>query len=199
MVKQCVLILVVMALCSSAAQAAIPKSGTFNIDGSSGLTFAPIPTGASSVYLWPFASYDKYAGSGANWNLAEVWFSAGSFITTDKGEINGDLGVRVGNYTGGAQTIEACILTLDFVGGSGFNVYLPEFTFGSNENIFFWISESGATYYAHFSKGAGSPPTDMSAAEAMSAGDEYLARVPEPATFLLLGLGGLAAVRKHRA
>jgi hypothetical protein len=68
-------------------------------------------------------------------------------------------------------------------------VYLPEFTFEQGDNIFFWVSETGATYYANSSKGPGYP--DLSAASAIAAGDQYLARTPEPATLLLLGLGGL--------
>jgi hypothetical protein len=193
MTKQCVLILAITALCSSIAQAALVESGTFDIDGSSGLNFTPIPWVSSNpysyVYLWPFAADDLYTGPGSQYNLAQVMFSAGSFTVMDYGEKSGNLGIRVGNYTGNTQTFEASILTLDFTGGDSFDVYLPEFTFEKSENIFFWIAESGATYYARSSKGAGWP--DMSAAEAMSAGDEYLAMVPEPATLLLLGLGGL--------
>jgi hypothetical protein len=65
-----------------------------------------------------------------------------------------------------------------------------------NDNMFFWVAQSVATYYANFSKGAGFP--DMSASVAMSAGNEYLASVPEPATVLLLGLGGVLLRIKNR-
>jgi hypothetical protein len=42
--------------------------------------------------------------------------------------------------------------------------------------------------------GVGFP--DMSAAVAMSAGNGYLAEVPEPATVLFFGLGGILLRRK---
>jgi len=200
MTRYCVLILAMMALCGSIAQGVIAKSGTFDIDDSSGLVLTPIPWVSSNpylyVYMWPFATNDLYTGSGSQYNLASVSFSAGSFSITDYGEKNGNLGVRMGNYTSGTQTFEACILTLDFIGSGSFDIYLPEFTFETNENIFFWVAESGATYYANSLKGAGYP--DMSAAIAMAAGDEYLARAPEPATLLLLGLGGLALLIKRK-
>jgi hypothetical protein len=192
MTRQHIFILVIAALCSSTAQAVIPKSGTFDIDNSSELTFTPIPcVSPPTVYLWPFASSDKYSTTPYKiYNLAQVSFSAGSFTVEDSNEKSGDLGIRVGNYAGSTQIFEASIFTIDFVGSGSFDVYLPEFTFGKYENIFFWVAESGATYYARSSKGAGFP--DMSAAEAMAAGDEYLAgAVPEPATILLFGLGGL--------
>lgn len=192
MTRQHIFILAIMVLCSSIAQAVIPKSGTFDINGSSGLDVAPIPwttsNPSSDVYLWPFATNNLYTGPGSQYNLAQVSFSVGSFTVTDSGEKSGDLGIRVGNYTGSTQTFEACILTLDFVGSGGFDVHLPEFAFKTNDNIFFWVSESGATYYANSLKGVGFP--DMSAIVAMSAGDEYVGNVPEPATVLLLGLGG---------
>jgi hypothetical protein len=194
MIRQCVLILAITALCGSTTQAVGPESGTFDINGPSGLTFTPIPLVASSVYLYPFATSasDLYTKAGSNYNLAQAVFSHGSFTVTDYGAETGDLGVRVANQSGSTQTFGASVLTLDFVGTGSFNVYLPEFTFKANENennIFFWVAQSGATYYANSSKGVGSP--DMSAAMAMSAGDEYLASVPEPAMVLLLCLGSL--------
>lgn len=200
MTKQFILILAITALCSSIAQAVISKSWSFDIDNSSGLAFDTIPWVSSNpylyVYLWPFATDDLYTGPGSQYNLAQVIFSAGSFTVTDYGEKSGDLGIRLGNYTNNTQTFKACILTLDFINSGSFDVYLPEITVEKGKNIFLWIAESGATYYAHSLKGAGLP--DISADEAMSAGDEYLARVPEPTTILMLGLGGLIIIRRSK-
>ncbi len=200
MKRQCVLVLAMMALCSCIAQGVIPKSGIFDTDGPSGLSFDSVPWVSSNpyayTYLWPFATDDLYTESGSQYNLAQVTFSAGSFTITDYGEKSGDLGVRAGNYTSDAQAFRACVLTLDFIDSDGFDIYLPEFTVETNENIFFWVTEGGATYYANSLKTVGYP--DITAAIAMAAGDEYLARVPEPATLLLLGLGGLMLLRKRK-
>ena len=200
MIRQGVLILAVIALCSGIAQGVIPKSGVFDTDGLSGLNFDSVPWVCSNpyayTYLWPFATNDLYTGSGSKYNLAQARLSGGSFAVTDYGKKNGDLGIRIGNYTSGTQTFEDCILTLDFIGSGSFNIYLPEFTFKTNENIFFWVAESGATYYANSLKGVGYP--DISATIAMAADDEYLARAPEPATILLLGLGGLVLRKFNR-
>lgn len=200
MIRKWVPILAIMALCCGIAQGVISKSGIFDIDDPTGLGFDSIPWVSSNpyanIYLWPFATDDLYAGAGSQYNLAQARFSGGSFTTTDYDGKNGDLGIRIGNYTSGIQTFGACVLTLDFIGEGSFDIYLPEFTFGINENIFFWVAESGATYYANSLKAAGYP--DISADIAMAAGDEYLAKNPEPTTILLFGLGGAIFLQRRR-
>jgi hypothetical protein len=187
-------------LSSSITSGTIPKSGTFDIDGPSGLSFAPIPWVSPSLsqtaYLYPFASDDLYSGLGSKYNLAAVQFLNGSIYVNDFAQKSGDLGIRIGNYSNSTQTFEATILTLDFIGDNSFDVYLPEFTFEQGDNIFFWVSETGASYYANSSLGPGYP--DLSAAASIAAGDLYLARTPEPATLLLLGLGGLTLRKFNR-
>ena len=145
------------------------------------------------MFVWPFATDDLYSGPGDDYNLALAQFSNGSPAITDYGEIEGDLGVRIDNHTGETQTFAACILTLDFVEDS-LDVYLPQFTFDHWNRIFFWVAQSGATYYANSLKGVGD--INMSAADAMAAGGEYLARTPEPATVALLGLGAVLLRRR---
>jgi hypothetical protein len=198
-----IFILAIAVLCSSIAQGTIvdvPESGTFDIDGPSAVSFTPIPwtspLSSLHTFLYPFATNDLYSsGPFSKYNLAEVDFSNGSFTVNDSGERSGDLGVRITHNTGAAQTFEACILTLDFVGSGSFDIFLPQFTVGTGENMFFWVSQSGATYYANSSKGVGFP--DMSAVTAMSAGEEYLAATPEPATILLLATGALLLNRRR--
>jgi len=196
----------IITACSNLAWAEvdIPASGTFDIVidpcSPAGVSFDPIPwTSPSlleSVYLWPFATDDLYAGPGSNYNLAQAQFVNGSINITDFGTIEGDLGIRASNNSGDTQTFEPSVLTLDFVGDS-LSVYLPEFTFGGGTNIFFWVAQSGATYYANSSKDVGFP--DISATHVMAAGDEYLARTPEPATAVLFGLGTLLLRRRCKA
>jgi hypothetical protein len=191
---------VIVVLSGSIASGTISKSGTFDINGSSGLRFAPIPwvsPGPSqTAYLYPFAANNLYDSPGSQYNLAAAQFLNGSIYVTDFAQKSGDLGIRIGNYSGSTQTFETSILTLDFIGCGSFDVYLPEFTFEQGNNIFFWVSETGATYYANSSKGPGYP--DLSADAATAAGDQYLARTPEPATLLLFGLGGLMLWKFNR-
>jgi len=199
------LIAAIIAVCSNFAWAEldIPASETFDIvidpPGTPGLSFEPepwtSPSLAASVYLWPFATDDLYAGPGSNYNLAVAQFQDGSINITDSGAIEGDLGIRVSNNSGDTRTFEPSVLTLDFVGDS-LDVYLGEFTFGWGTDMFFWVAQSGATYYANSSKDVGFP--DLSATYVMDAGDEYLARTPEPTTAVLFGLGALLLYRRRK-
>lgn len=202
MIRYHVFILIIAALCSCIVQGDVPKSGVFDIDGPSAISFDPVPWTSPNpylnTYLWPFASSDKYSTTPySKYNLAQVSFAAGSFTVTDSNEKSGDLGIRVSQYTGSTQTFESCIVTLDFIGSNSFDIYLPEFTIETSKNMFFWVSDSGATYYANSLNGVGFP--DMSALTAMAAGDEHLARTPEPTTICLFGLGALILIRKKRA
>ena len=202
--RSAVMILAIAAItaaCSDFAQAEldIPKTGVFNIDGDDGISFDPIPWVSPSLgepaFLWPFATDDLYSGQGSQYNLAQAQFVNGSINITDHGEIEGDLGIRIDNHSFQTRTFAASILTLDFVEES-LDVYLPEFTFDHWDKMFFWVAQSGATYYANSLKGVGD--IDMSATSAMAAGDEYLARIPEPATVGLFGLGAVLLRRKRK-
>jgi hypothetical protein len=184
------------------AELDIPASGTFDIvidpPGTPGISFDPIPYTGSGVYLLPFASEDgSYISPYSDYNLAYVAFIDGSIYLSDQYEQEGDLGIRVNNISNATQTFDSSVLTLDFVGDS-LDVYLPGFTFDHGSSMFFWVAESGATYYAHYSKDFSDAP-NMLAADAMAAGDEYLARTPEPATVVLLGLGVLLLRRRGKA
>ena len=182
-----------------------PKSGTFDIVAPVGVSLEPIPwestSAGESVYLYPYATSDYnqgYSGAGVGYNLVQAQFCDGSINISDADAVSGDLGIRVANYSGQSRTFEACVMTLDF-STTSFNVYMPQFSFESMHNIYFWVARSGATYYAHTSRAAGyltQHGPNMSAADAIAAGDEYLAAVPEPATVCLLGLGALVLLRK---
>ena len=209
--KKLVMILFIAAMtaaCGDLAQAEldIPASGTFDIvidpPDTPGVSFDPMPYTGSGVHLLPFASEDgSYTSPFNKYNLAYVLFIDGSITTSDYPEQEGDLGIRVFNNSTATQTFEPSVLTLDFVDDSlvdySFDVYLPGFTFDHEQSMFFWVAESGATYYANSSKDIGFP--NMLASEAMAAGDEYLARTPEPATVLLFGLGALVLRRRRKA
>jgi len=179
------------------AQAAldIPASGTFDIDGDAGISFDTIPYMGYAVYLYPFASGDgSYTTPYSEYNLAEVRFEGGSISVTDEGPIEGYLGVRIANqFT--TQTFQPSILTLD-LGEEPFDVYLPEFTFDNGDNMFFWVAQSGATYYVNSSHVVGFPDPAMPPGDIMDQGDEHLARVPEPAMAALLGLGAVLLRRR---
>ncbi|MHC4722484.1 MAG: PEP-CTERM sorting domain-containing protein [Planctomycetota bacterium] len=209
--KKLVMILVIAAMttaCGDLAQAEldIPASGTFDIiidpPETPGLNFEPEPWVSPSllanVLLWPFATDDLYTGAGSDYNLALAQFQNGNINITDSdsGAIEGDLGIRIHNNTGDPRTFEPSVLTLDFVDDS-LDVFLPEFTFGGGTDLFFWVAQSGATYYADSSKGVGFP--DFSAGHVMDLDDEYLARTPEPATVVLFGLGALVLRRRCKA
>jgi len=204
--KKLVMILFIAATtaaCGDLAQAEldIPASGTFDIvidpPDTGGVSFDPIPYTGSSVYLWPFASEDgTYTSPYSDYNLAQGRFSSGSIILTDINEQEGDLGIRFDNISGVTQMFEPSVLTLDFVDDS-LDVYLPGFTFDNWNSMFFWVAQSGASYYANSSKDVGFP--DMLAADVMAAGDEYLARTPEPTTVVLFGLGALLFGRRRKA
>ncbi|HUV40332.1 MAG TPA: PEP-CTERM sorting domain-containing protein [Sedimentisphaerales bacterium] len=207
--KICTMAALTALLCGIARSALIePKNGQFDIVTEPGMTFNPVPwisaSIAESVYLYPFATADYtagYSGNGAGYNLACAYFNNGLINVTDNDIVTGDLGIRVANYSGKTITFTPCTVTLNFPDTS-FNVYLPEFTFDSMYNIYFWVADNGGTYYANTAKSAGHSidcGPDMSAAETIAAGDEYLAAVPEPATVALLGLGGMLLCRKRPA
>ncbi len=197
----------ITAACSDFAQAEldIPASGTFDIirdpPETPGLNFEPepwvSPSLLESIYLWPFATDDLYSGPGDDYNLARAQFQNGNINITDYGTIEGDLGIRIHNNTGDPRTFEPSVLTLDFVVDDSLGVYLPEFTFGGGTDMFFWVAQSGFTYYANSLKGVGFP--DFSAGHVMALDDEYLARTPEPATVMLFGLGALVLRRRRKA
>lgn len=187
---------------------AAPKNGTFDINtAGGGISFAPVPWvspgGSQVIYFYPFATSDYlagYSGNGAGYNLATAQFQSGNINVSDGISRAGDLAIRIGNYTGATQTWAAGKVTLDFTSGS-FDVFLPEFTFNAMDNMYFWVADNGATYFANTSKSSGAP--NMTAAAAMNAGDTYLAAdaVPEPSSIIALlgGLGSILAFRRRRA
>lgn len=181
--------------CPVLTKAAISKSGTFDIDNTSTPTFDSIPFSGSSMYVYPFAAEEGnfYTGAGSLYNLGTLQLTNGSVDFTDSGEKTGDLGIRIFSAVAGVEIFQETILTLD-LGDNLFDVFLPEFTIGSNQEMFFWVAQSGATYYATTSPGPGRP--NMTAAAAIDEGN--LARVPEPVTLSLFGSGALILLHRRR-
>jgi hypothetical protein len=106
------------------------------------------------------------------------------------------MGIRVANISGSTRSFAETIVTLHLTDGE-FDIYLPEFTFDWEDNIFFWVAESGSTYYANDTLAPGWPNID--AIGAMTDPSSYLARaaIPEPATIILLSLGAALIVKKR--
>ena len=183
--------------CPDPAKADDPEFGSFDIDDTSTPSFDQIPFSGSSMFVYPFAAPDDdlYTGSSSTYNLGELQLINGSVYFTDSVEKTGNLGIRIFSAVAGVETFQESILTLDF-GDDIFDVYLPELTFDGNEDIFLWVAQSGATYYAAASQGPGYP--NMTAGFAMSFGDENLARVPEPATLTLFGSAALILLGRRR-
>ena len=180
--------------CFDHAVADIPKSGTFDIETSNS-SFNPIPFTGQTMYVWPFAAPDDdlYTGSSSTYNLGELILLNDSVLFSDAGQKTGDFGIRILSTALDPQTFGESILTLD-LGGDIFDVYLPELTFELNQNMFLWVAQSGATYYATALQGPGLP--DMTATEAIAAGN--LARVPEPVTLAMFGSGLLILLGRRR-
>jgi len=183
--------------CSGLTKADDPKFGTFDIDPTFPPSFDPIPFSGSSMYVFPFAApnNDLYTQGGSTYNLGTLELTNDVVTFTDSGEKTGDLGIRIVNFAGGVETFHESILTLD-LGDDIFDVYLPEFSFDGNEDMFLWVAQSGATYYATALQGPGLP--DMTADFAISFGDANLARVPEPVTLALFGSGALILLGKRQ-
>ena len=207
--KNLSLFLLAIAILSASAQALVldnPKTGTFTLDenASSPVDFNPVPWVSPGpawvVYMYPFASDDMYAGLGSTYNLAQIPFSNGDYLTQSIVEKTGDLGIRVSNNSGAARTFDETVMTLQFLDGD-FDVYLPEFTVEKSQQLFFWVAESGSTYYANDSLGPGQLNIDASYAMAPPSPflpSHFLAReVPEPATIILLSLGAVLIVKKR--
>ncbi|MCK5173778.1 MAG: PEP-CTERM sorting domain-containing protein [Planctomycetes bacterium] len=210
--KNLSLFLLAVAILSASAQALVldnPKTGTFTLDENASPTvdFDQIPwTPAGSlgaVYLYPFASDDLYEKDEdpdthqlINDNLASVAFSNVGYSVNSLASKTGDLGVRIGNYSNADQTLDATVMTLSFL-NEDFDVYLPEFTIEKSQQMFFWVAESGSTYYANDPLGFADKP-NIYAIDAMADPSTFLAReVPEPATIILLSLGAVLIVKKR--
>lgn len=211
--KNLALFLLAVAILSASAQAIVldtPKTGTFALDenASPSVTFDPIPwTPAGSlgtVYLYPFASDDLYEKDEdpdthqlINDNLANVAFSNTGYSVNTITPKTGDLGIRIGNYSNADQAITETVMTLSFL-NEDFDVYLPAFTVEKSQQIFFWVAESGSTYYANDPLGFADSP-NIYAIDAMADPAYYLAReaIPEPATIILLSLGAVLIAKKR--
>ena len=183
--------------CFDHAVADISMSGTFDINPTSTPSFDPIPFLGSSMYVFPFAApeTDLYTGLGTTYNLGTLQLFNGSVFFADSSEKTGNLGIRISSAVSGDKIFQESILTLDF-GGGIFNVYLPELAFSWSQDMFLWVAQSGATYYATALQGPGLP--DMTASFAMSFGDANLARAPEPVTLALFGSGALILLGRRR-
>jgi hypothetical protein len=168
----------------------------------------PEPDPGSRVYVYPYATADHtegYSGSGFDYNLAWGNFSNDSYSVTNYVAAEGDLAIRIHNWSGSEITIAETVVTLGLNIGST-DINLPEFTLPGYVSTYgyasmhFWVAGDGSSYYANVTpEGVGTygGPT-MSAGDSIAGGYIAAEAIPEPATMLLLGFGMLFLPRKKR-
>ena len=159
---------------------------------------SPMPGNTASITLYTIADYTPHPISGiiAESNLGITEFSDGGheLLPYGRGQSSGDLAVKYINQSGQTINFIETVITVGLNVGD-IDIYLPQFDLIAGASMHFWAAEGGSTYYANVTGIPGSATgLNMTALDSITAGD--IARVPEPVSIALLGLGGFFLRRR---
>ncbi|MBW8015543.1 MAG: PEP-CTERM sorting domain-containing protein [Planctomycetes bacterium] len=156
---------------------------------------SPGPGNTASIVPYTVEDYTPTLAGTVKQNLLGfATLANGGFTFFEVGLASGDLAVKYINNSGADRLFVETVLTIYFERGA-IDIFLPEFDLAVREEIHFWAADDGSTYYANVTGIPGSATgLNMEAKDSIAAG--HIARVPEPSTIAILGLGGLFLRRR---